>query len=200
VLEVASGDQEVLGAADSITGMLYSLTELSNSTRTSASTQVNWMKAFANGERVVGPMVLFNGWLYFATYRPPDASTAECSSGTSYVWQASYLDRKVKSDSSQGPLVLSQLAQFDAVTAGVAGMQDPDCSTVFDNALGDAILGFGHQISLTQISTGNFKLVYHTGNLKQSSDTSGAAVGVGEVTLPPPPTFSSVESWASITE
>jgi type IV pilus assembly protein PilY1 len=201
VVEVASGDQEVLGAAQGITGMVYSLTDLVNSTRTSTSTHVNWMKSFPNGERVVGPMVLFNRFLYFATYRPPDASAAECSNGTSYVWQASYLDRKDKNDSSQGPLVLAQLAQFDAVTAGVAGVQDPDCSTVADDIAGDALLGFGHEISLTQINTGSFKLVYHTGNLRgQPGDNSGAAVGVGETTLPPPPSSSTIESWASITE
>jgi len=200
VLEVAAGDQEVLGAGQSLTGVLTSLTEHVNPGLTSSNTLVNWYTSFPNGERVVGPMVLFNQWLYFATYRPPDATAGECSNGTSFVWQASYLDRKDKNDSSQGPLVMTKLDQFDAVTAGVAGVQEPSCSTIADNALGDAILGFGHQISLTQINTGSFKLVYHTGNLKQPSDTSNAAVGVGQVTLTPPPTISSIESWASITE
>jgi type IV pilus assembly protein PilY1 len=200
VLEVAAGDQEVLGSGQSLTGVLASLTEHVKPDLTSSETQVNWYKSFPNGERVVGPMVLFNQWLYFATYQPPDATAAECSNGTSFIWQASYLDRKDKGDSSLGPLVMSELDHFDAVTAGVAGVQEPSCSGISDDALGDAVLGFGHQINVTQISTGSFKLVYHTGNLKQSSDTSNADVGVGEVTLTPPPTISSIESWASITE
>jgi type IV pilus assembly protein PilY1 len=200
VVEVASGDQEVLGSAPSFTNSLYSLTELVNPLRTATSTHVNWYKSWANGERVVGPMVLFNQWLYFATYRPADPAAAECANGTSFIWQASYLDRKDNNDSSQGPLVLNQLDQFAAVTAGVAGVQDPSCTSLADDIAGDLVLGFGHEINITQINTGQFKLVYHTGNLRQSSDTSGASVGVGQTALTPPPTLSNIESWASIVE
>jgi type IV pilus assembly protein PilY1 len=200
VIEVASGDQEVLGSEPGFTNSLYSLTELVNAAQTGTSTQVNWYTSFVNGERVVGPMVLFNTWLYYATYRPPDPAGSVCSNGASFIWQSSYLDRKDKTDSSQGPLVLTQLDTFSAVTAGVAGVQDPSCAGLADDLGGDAILGFGHEISLTQISTGAFKLVYHTGNLKQSSDTTGASVGVGQVTLTPPPTLSRIQSWASIVE
>lgn len=201
VLDVASGDQQVLGSA-SITNALFSLTEkatVSSSTTTTA-TQVNWFLDFTDGERVVGPMVLFNNFVYYATYHPADAANADCSNGLSTVYQSSYLASKTTNDSSSGPLVNTQLAQFAAVTAGVAGVQDPDCSVPTDNATGDPILGYGHQITLSQINTGQFKLVYHTGNLKQSSDTSGAAVGVGETALTPPPTLSTIESWASIVE
>jgi type IV pilus assembly protein PilY1 len=199
VVDVAAGVQEVLGSGQSLTGVLTSLTDLVNPALSASSTKVNWYTTFANGERVVGPMVLFSQWLYYATYRPPDPTAAECSNGTSFVWQSSYLDPKDKTDTSLGPLVNIQLDQFNAVTAGVAGVQEPTCSAISDD-VGDALLGLGHQISLTQINTGSFKLVYHTGNLKQSSDTSNASVGVGQVTLTPPTSVSSIQSWASITE
>jgi type IV pilus assembly protein PilY1 len=201
VINVATGDQETLGSAPTFTNSLYSLTELVNPAHTATSTQVNWFTTFANGEHIVGPMVLFNTYLYYATYRPPNPTGSECQNGTSFVWQSSYLDRKVKTDSSQGPLVLNQLDSFAAVTAGVAGVQDPTCDNTSDDLGGDAILGFGHEINVTQINTGAFHLVYHTGNLKQSNTTPpGSTVGVGSVTLTPPPTLSSIESWASIVE
>jgi hypothetical protein len=145
-------------------------------------------------------MVLFNQFIYFATYDPADPSVADCSNGTSFVHQTSFLASSSPNDSTSGPQLDTILSSFNAVTAGVAAVQDPDCSQIADDLLGDAVLGYGHQVSISQINTGQFKLVYHTGNLKQSTDTSGASVGVGETILTPPATISTVESWASILE
>jgi type IV pilus assembly protein PilY1 len=207
VLDVASGDQEGLAAAPNLKNYVYSLTEQVNVARTAASTKVNWYKAFKDGERVVGPMALFSSSLYFATYEPPTAantsSALACSNGTSHIWQASYLDA-LGDDPTAGPEVLNELANFDAVTAGLAAVQDPDCSTTVTDPAGDPILGYGRHVKAGNISPGKFKLVYQTGNLKLSGTEGGvdadAEVGVAEVVLPTPKTLSSVESWASIVE
>jgi type IV pilus assembly protein PilY1 len=203
VIEVATGDQDSLAAAPTLKNYVYSLTEKVNTARTSSSTKVNWFKRFDDGERVVGSMALFGGMLYFATYEPPIANTASanlaCSNGTSHIWQASYLDA-LGNDPLNGPKVWIEKDSFNAVTAGIAAVQDPDCSVTETDTTGDPILGFGRHVKAASINPGKFKLVYQTGNLKEASDDSGASVGVGEVVLDTPKTLSSVESWASIVE
>jgi type IV pilus assembly protein PilY1 len=49
---------------------------------------VNWYKEWTTGERVTGPMAIFNGALYFATYAPTTAGTAGCNDGGAnlYAW------------------------------------------------------------------------------------------------------------------
>jgi type IV pilus assembly protein PilY1 len=46
--------------------------------------QLNWYLKLSNGERVSGPMVVFNNTLYFATFAPPLA--AACSGGDPRIW------------------------------------------------------------------------------------------------------------------
>jgi type IV pilus assembly protein PilY1 len=201
VVDVAAGDQQTLGPS-SYTNNVYSLTDSVDLTSGTTSTKVNWYLPFTQGKRVVGPMVLFNTLLYFAAYQPPSAGGSVCAQGQSFIYQADYLNPATKSpspDSSSGPAQFAQLNSFFAVTAGVSAEQDPSCSTV-DDIPGDLILGFGHELAMSQINTGAFKLVFHTGNQKGTGDNTGAAMGVGTVTLTPPPTISSIESWASIVE
>jgi type IV pilus assembly protein PilY1 len=45
---------------------------------------------FRNGERVTGPMNLFNSVLYFTTYDPSSASQDSCQAGNSYLWAVDY--------------------------------------------------------------------------------------------------------------
>ncbi len=46
-----------------------------------AHAQVNWYTEWWTGERVTGPMAVFNGILYFATYVPPGSTGTVCSEG-----------------------------------------------------------------------------------------------------------------------
>jgi type IV pilus assembly protein PilY1 len=47
--------------------------------------QVNWYLKLSNGERVTGPMVVFNNTLYFATFAPTTSASA-CSGGDPRIW------------------------------------------------------------------------------------------------------------------
>jgi len=51
--------------------------------------KVNWYLKLTNGERVSGPMVVFNNTLYFATFAPPSTTTA-CSGGVPRIWGLDY--------------------------------------------------------------------------------------------------------------
>ncbi len=49
-------------------------------------TQVNWYLKLTNGERVSGPMVVFNNILYFATFAPTLSGGTACGGGVPRIW------------------------------------------------------------------------------------------------------------------
>lgn len=90
VISVATGDQEDLTAPPSgVDNFVYSVTETFQPS-TGAQAKVNWYQALTNGERVTGPMVVFDGLHIFATYKPPATSAAACSPGQANVYQWMY--------------------------------------------------------------------------------------------------------------
>jgi len=203
VINVATGEQDGLGAAPSQSNFIYSLSEKVNAAHTGFSTKVNWYKEFTGGSRVVGPMSLFNSGLYFGTFTP-SSTTNVCDIGTSDIWGMNYLTPQTASNLSDGgkAMLSAQLIQSvpSAVAFGPAVMQQPSCATEVDSLIGDGVLGFGHQVSLTNVQTGSFQLVFQTGSNTGSSNAPTAAIGVRAITLPTPPALSSVSAWASIVE
>jgi type IV pilus assembly protein PilY1 len=124
VLSAATGTTEQFDN----TGLdyLYSITEQPNATgscttgnssaQTCVNAFVNWVlgpssspSGFRAGERVAGPMTVFNGTLYFATYYAGDPSVASCTSGDARIWGMDFVN----------PYTVSG--------AGCAGNTDPAC-------------------------------------------------------------------------
>ena len=88
----STGSQDDFSANNAMLNYVWSLTEAVNWTDPSVGTvgaTVNWYRMFNGGERVVGPMQLFGGGLYFATYQPA-AANAACNSGSSRIWGMNY--------------------------------------------------------------------------------------------------------------
>jgi len=210
VLNVSTGDQDNLGAATPLYNYVYSLTEKANAAHTGFATKVNWYYEFTGGERVVGPMVLFNSQLYFGSYLAGSASDV-CAMGTSKIWGMNYVTPENASTISLGgktvfintpPNTPPQLVKSftSTIAFGPQVMQQPSCATEVDTLLGDGLVGFGHQVSLSNIQTGGFQLVFQTGSNTTGSKVQGASVGVQTIDLPPPPALSTVSAWASIVE
>jgi type IV pilus assembly protein PilY1 len=209
ILNVATGDQDSLGASNTTYNYVYSLKEKVNAARTGFETKVNWYYELTGGERVVGPMVLFNSQLFFGTYLA-GASTDVCAMGTSRIWGMDYLTPLDPSSLPKGgktvitpsaytiPQVIKEFAS--TVAFGPQLMQQPSCASEVDTLLGDGLVGFGHQVSLTNIQTGAFQLVFQTGSNTSGSAVSGGSIGVQTINLPPPPALSNVSAWASIVE
>lgn len=208
-LNVATGDQEGLGAAPGQENYVYSLTEEVDAARTAISSKVTWYKKFEDGERIVGPMVLFNGELFFASFTPsPESDT--CANGLSRVWGMNYRELEDKNDRSKGGLhtdheifagkQMAESASTSAVVFGVSLVQQPSCYQSDDDAVGDDLLGQQGQKRVSQVNTGKFQLVMHTGNLNDGTNPSGASVFRRSIDLAPPDNMSYVESWASIAE
>ena len=67
---------------------VYSVLETGPSLTPTA--QVNWFLRLRNGERVSGPMAVFDSTFYFATFDPP-LTGAACSGGVPRIWALDYL-------------------------------------------------------------------------------------------------------------
>ena len=57
--------------------------------------------AFLAGERVAGPMVVFDGKLYFATYAVPPPSTVTCVSNLARIWGVDFVPRRTRRAASR---------------------------------------------------------------------------------------------------
>ena len=62
---------------------------------------VNWYQRFINGERVSGPMTVFDSVFYFATFAAGGGNQA-CSGGAPKLWGRDFVNPKSANDLSLG--------------------------------------------------------------------------------------------------
>ncbi len=215
----STGDQDVITATPNMKNYVWSLTETVDTSGATARfiSKANWFSAMTDGERVAGAMSLFNGSLFFSSFKPEAAgSTNVCRAGSSRVWGVHYLLPKVAADLSQGgaarlpenpsatPVTLVQfidasspLLPDDAVIFGVGVAQTPSCNDS-TSVSGDPYLGGGSHTALTSVNPGKFQLVMHTGS--GGSTQLGGAAKTLEIDLPAPQNTATIDSWAAIVE
>jgi type IV pilus assembly protein PilY1 len=219
-INVATGDQETLGASTTTSNYVWSLTERTSNDRSLSgiATHVNWYLKLDNGERVVGPMTLFNSQLFFATFAPPGATAHVCSSGTSRVWGMDYIrpfgylsqstainqGGLARLPGSKGDFVQSLTGQdvagsSDAVIFGVAVAQQPTCSDAATSASND-FLGYGAEQTITHVTPGTYQLVMHIGGVQNNTAAGDLKANVRTVDLKSPPAASHLASWAALVE
>jgi type IV pilus assembly protein PilY1 len=203
-VNAATGDQDTLGYSPSQVNYVFSLKEKFDLSRTTAQHEVNWFKTFANGERVVGPLVLFNTNLYFATFLSSDGSNV-CDPGTSKVHGMQYITPDDPSNIQNGgepaPGAASDgvLVEKDgAVIFGVSLAKQPTCFSRVDDDVGNDLIGYQGQTTITQVTPAKFELVMHTSEGSGSPTVPGPAEE--SIELVKPSSFARVVSWASIIE
>jgi type IV pilus assembly protein PilY1 len=201
-LNVATGSQELLGSSPAGTrNYIYSFTDEGN------ATTVNWSKKLTGGSRVLGPMIIFDRSLYFATYSPPLQNACQ---GTGTVDAVNYV---IPNNTAQpwlgGKVVAGFPKDFATVTGSVAGtgvisgislQQQPSCFTNALDNVGDDVLGFKGQQLISQVNSGAFEIVVHTGNRASATSQSGGSLNTARIQLPTPPALSFISGWASIDE
>jgi type IV pilus assembly protein PilY1 len=206
---LSTGDQEALSATPGMKNYVWSLTERPGLSG-AMETKVNWYKVFDDGERVAGPITLFDGQLFFSSFMPAGGSQA-CNTGNSTVWGMHYLlARDVpgeggigvlptdQSDSEGQRIVLRNIIGTENTTVfGVGVAQQPTCN-VADAAIDDPFLGFGQHTSLTRINPGKFQLVLQTGSA--GTAVAGGKTNVHTIDLETPALTSIIDSWATILE
>jgi type IV pilus assembly protein PilY1 len=213
-VNIATGDQETVGAASTIKNYVWSLTEKTDTSRQTSITHVNWFMPMLNGERVMGPMSLFNGQLFFTSIAPltaADVSAHACALPSGKVWGMDYIRPYDKDQLAQGGIarmpvkgVLKRFGTAEEITGspsaamfGVAVAQLPSCATNGQSAQND-FLGYKQETTISSVQPGQFQLVmsFRDG----TTPTVGTKVNVQTVDLQPPPSASRVDSWAAILE
>lgn len=203
-LNVSTGDQDALGAVSDQVNYVWSLTERLDSARTGFETVVNWYQRFEGGERVVGPMTLFNRGLYFATYTPNDDDV--CQSGSGRVWGMDYLEPNSPDTRSGGGapsgldgdeqfLTAEELGAEDgSIVFGVSVAQQISCFDVATSTTGTSAIGYKGEQKLSRITPGKFQLLIQTGSGKGIDGTPN----VFAQNLETPTSEGFLASWASV--
>jgi type IV pilus assembly protein PilY1 len=197
----ATGDQQATAAPITMINRVASLTEELDSSNAFVA-KVNWIHELTGGERVTGPMVLFNSGLYYSASRPPNSSTAVCDVGASKVYGTHYIKAATGTTNpprpanapDQSALILS--TRTDGLIFGLSLQAEPSCVSTETAISGNDSFGYGTVSMSRTVKPGSYYLTFEV------SGSNSDARGVLEVKTPlnrpkVPVTF---ESWALIYE
>ncbi|MGK3965337.1 hypothetical protein WMF38_14305 [Sorangium sp. So ce118] len=203
VVLFSTGDQEAFTAGGTIETRAWSITEkaVNNGLRFTE----NWVVPFTDGKRVTGPISLFNGCAYFATFTPAAPGTYACADGFGSIWGVDYL-RGAAANPAAYPnacLVIDPLSppqHFEdqtpgTVVFGVTVTQKPTC--IETETFSDPY--FGAQTIVRQSTPPEYQLVFHTGAAGQE-DAQGAETRTSTRSLQAPRRIVKVDSWATLVE
>lgn len=212
VVIFSTGDQETFTKSQNVRTRVWSFTE----SRPSGAlvTKSNWVIPLENGIRVTGPIALFNGAAYFATFTPTGTQLNSCSDGFGSIWGVDYL--KTTNCGSGAPTSPTdwpcpryvadpvnnpgQLSWFEdqapgAAVFGVSVTQTPSCYE--EVTYPDPFLG--SVTSVGNSTAGEFQLFYQTGKPSGADGDESATTSVSKP-LPPPRTSVRVDSWGLVLE
>ncbi len=210
VIIAATGDQDNLNAPRANPGnvnppvnFIVSITEKPDSAAATSgfsSGYVNWVYGFPThpGERVTGPMSVFNNAVYFASYWPPaETALAACNTGAATIFGFDFT--KTTGANAPTPLAGFPVAPLDNAGTpvkylpGLAVQAGLQCATA---SAGSS--AFGAYQSLAFSST-----VAPTYTLSAMSSTGTAVGGIGGANPLPTvkaPTVATIDSWAAVVE
>ncbi|HTQ41783.1 MAG TPA: hypothetical protein VMI75_03430, partial [Polyangiaceae bacterium] len=238
VVALDPGGQVVLEAATGTTQtfdtngfyFVYSITEkVQGTSPAKLRANVNWWLGpssmatsgigFDPGERVSGPMTVFNGTVYFSTYAAAAQGSQSCTSGTARLWGRDFVRPDVQSDLSQGgvrqmqppppnppvnpPPISIVPATYTgsgvtpgAVIPGVSIMNTPACASMGNPAADQYVYGAQHAAP-QNFTAGGFSLFSQVG---KANGAGGAAAGTMQMSLQTPIAPTAVDSWAAVLE
>ncbi|KYF55019.1 hypothetical protein BE04_27595 [Sorangium cellulosum] len=201
VVLFSTGDQESF--TPGVETRVWSITERPH--ETSVRISENWVVPLTNGKRVTGPISLFNGCAYFATFTPVAPGTFACADGFGSIWGVDYLVGQAATPAAypNACLVVDPLAppqHFEdqapgTVVFGVAVTQKPTCTVTEEYT----DVHFGTQTIIRQSTPPEYQLVFHTGAAGQE-DAQGGETRTTTRTLQPPRKVVKIDSWATILE
>lgn len=204
VVHVATGDQDVYTATGN--NYLYSLSEkLSTDGSPKLRSFPNWYLSYVNGERVSGPMAVYDGILYFATFAAAE-QTSICTGGIPKVWGRDFITPEDLSDLSKGglkrlnPAAASPVPDYidpgftGKIIPGVSINVTPTCADTSVSTQDPYVPGASHY-AVSNVNAGSPSLLAQVGG----QDANGRPLKL-EVSLPKPRTPTSVDSWAAVVE
>lgn len=230
VLDVATGNPDNLTTTN--INFVYSVNETgatANSVTGTSLTQanVNWYvgpnnlpllspaSLFNPGEQVTGPMTIFGGTLYFATFASSSGS-AVCSNGQAYLWSQDFETPKNSSTPQTGgnpialpggtctppsgqacvspPAYTPTTVGTGQVIPGVSIQSTPSCG-VLGSTTDSYVAGASHYTPGSSFGAGTYQLFSSLG-AKGTTSPGGSLT----VQLPTPVTPTVVDSWATVLE
>ena len=216
VIVLATGDQEDFSSID-VRLRVWSLTETPKAVGTVPFTmKPNWVLgepssangALLQGEKVMGPIAIFDGVAYFSTFTPPTVS-GTCDIGSGRIWAVDFIEPRANTvgplpeprfpdgnngfkyhpDGTDSPDLAGNPTIF-----GVAVTAEPSCTDT-SQATDDYV---GKHATLSQSSPPAFKLRFHTG--AEGGQDTDANVHTGDLAVPQPRAQGYIDSWASVVE
>lgn len=178
--------------------------------QTVGSTQTN----FQAGERVSGPMLVFNGVLYFSTYVAPAATSATCTSGQAFLYGMDFVNPYSGGTGEGGvrmlappppaaqpapnayPFNVTPTTPAGAVIPGVSILATPACSGLGAATSDPYVAGATHQMP-QNFTAGGFSLFTQVG---AKGNTGISATQQFQMNLPPPASPTTIDSWAAVLE
>ena len=218
VLNVATGTTDTFDASGVY--YVYSITEQPSTS--GVNSYVNWYLGSQStpsplrpGERVAGPMAVFNGKLYFATYYAGSPTNLSCTSGDARIWGMDFVvpyggaatctnnpdpcrkNGGVFSSDVDPTLTFGYIdvgtTNPGRVVPGVAIQSTPACGSFTSTV--DPYTGGNHQ-QLGQVQNqASFQLVGMIGGVSKGGIPATKSV---QLTTPLAPTM--IDSWASVLE
>lgn len=153
------------------------------------------------GEKVTGPIAVFNEVAYFSTLTPPPPTEA-CELGTGRLWGVRFISSdgdKVPDPAVLDPSLNPTRYKFDLPDNvnpfGVAVTAEPSCreeATETDDYVGK------HAVA-SNTKRANYVLRFNTGSVG-TPDAVDSTVNIASLDLPEPETTVTIDSWASIVE
>jgi hypothetical protein len=210
-LAFATGDQQNLTFVDKQKNYVASVTE---TVATVASVKqfnslLNWRHELTGGEHVVGPLALFDRYVYYSSYRPGAQSKVQaCQAGTNYLHGEHYLlpDTNGAGPTKDGGLAAvgftTPIASIDGVITGANIRQMPSCATGVtpDSPSTDAFLGYGNTTTVTSVTPGKFEVFFQKSGAQPLTQGDKKTIAVGTANITPPRTPVRIDSWAPIIE
>jgi type IV pilus assembly protein PilY1 len=197
VILFSTGDQEQL-TASTMNTRIWSITEKRNAIANSFQTKQNWYIDFTGGERVTGPMGIFDSVAYFSTFAPNLPGAPVCSFGVSKIWALDYQTAAPRFPN--GPTSKQYETADNTIIAGVAVTRTPSCETIGSTT--DPYLGTHSYVS--SANAGVYQLVWQKGpgagittNTAVKTDTF---TGIQSMNLQAPRQSTRIDSWATIIE
>jgi type IV pilus assembly protein PilY1 len=229
VLNAATGS---IGQFDT-TGVeyVYSITEsAAGGTTPKLRANVNWWMQPATitnaaGERVSGPMTVFNGTLYFSTYATAPAGTQSCNNGTARLWGRDFVtpddptcatnpascNRSIgglrelqppppNPPTSPAPVFvepdLYDTSLVGKVIPGVSIKATPACADLGNASPGDPYVAGATHSAPQGYSAGGYSLFTQIG----AQGTNGSATSQFQMSVPTPVSPTVIDSWAAVLE
>ncbi len=219
VLNIASGSQNTFDNTG--THFVYSVTEKVQGSPAKLRASVNWWlnpatATGATGERVSGPMTVFNGVLYFATYAAAAPGTQTCNSGAARLWGRDFVAPDDPNTLSKGglrileppagqpqtnpPPLWVQPSDYDATLAGavipgVSIKATPACASLGTSAADSYVAGAMHSPP-QDFAAGQYSLFTQIG----SKGTGGSNTRTFDSPVPTPVAPTMIDSWAAVLE